>query len=218
MDKKLPQPFLWTPESITDFWDLLSHSPLMRFSFGTVCGQAALHDLKQQIAPNETILDFGAGDGEIAELLLQQGYKVAVYEPSTGRNAAIAAKNLEQYSNFCGHITNEQTSQSTFDIVLIFEVLEHIHPICFKQTLENIVAHLTPAGKIMGTVPDNEHLEDAYCVCPQCGSMFHRWQHMRSFTKESLKRTLQDINMKNISIARVSYAPSLFFVASAITE
>lgn len=216
MSKTLPQPFLWTPESISHFWDLLSKSPLMRFSFGKICGEAILQDIKKYVSLNKTILDFGAGNGDIAELLLQQGYKVAIYEPSSGRNATIHKKNLEQYSNFIGYVAfeDEESIQDTFDVILLFEVLEHIHPILFKETVEKIVAHLTPSGKIIGTVPDNEDLEDAFCVCPQCGSLFHRWQHMRSFTEASLQQLLQEMKMRPLTITRAPYAPSLFFMAA----
>lgn len=216
MNNTSPRPFSWTPESISHFWNLLSETSLMRFSFGKVCGKAALQDFKKCIVTQETILDFGAGDGEITEMLLQQGYKVAIYEPSSGRNATIHKKNLEQYSNFIGYVTfeDEESVQDTFDVILLFEVLEHIHPLLFKETIEKIVAHLTPSGKIIGTVPDNENLEDAYCVCPQCGSLFHRWQHMRSFTEASLQQLLQEMKMRPLAITRASYAPSLFFMAA----
>lgn len=216
MNKPLPQPFSWTPESIAIFWDRLSESPLMRFSFGKVCGAAVVRDLAASLSVHETILDFGAGDGEIAELLLQQGYSVAIYEPSSGRNATIAQKRLERYSTFRGYVafTDEHSAHRTFDVILLFEVLEHIHPILFKETLEKIIALLAPSGKIVGTVPDNENLEDAYCVCPHCGSMFHRWQHMRSFDETSLKNVFQEMHMRMLAITRVSYAPSLFFMAA----
>lgn len=216
MSEKAPDLFEWTPESISLFWDRLGKSPLNDLSFSKLNGEYLVRHIQQYVGTDETILDFGAGGGDLAERLLGEGYKMAVYEPSPGRESSIAQRHLENFPNFLGRLALEeiQTRQLRFGAILLFEVLEHIHPAQFEQTLQTILSMLALQGKVIGTVPNNEPLSQSYCICPQCGVMFHRWQHMRSFDSDTLAKLLEELQFTKIVIYPASYSPSLFFYAT----
>ena len=42
------------------------------------------------------------------------------------------------------------------------------------------------------TTPSNEDLEAGTVGCPACGCLFHRMQHIRSFTAETLTRMVEE--------------------------
>ena len=51
----------------------------------------------------------------------------------------------------------------------------------------------------MVTTPNNEDLSKSLICNPIDGSLFHRWQHVRSWSKESLTKKLEDFNFKPIT-------------------
>ena len=45
---------------------------------------------------------------------------------------------------------------------------------------------LAPDGIAIITTPNDEDLHASETYCPHCDQVFHRWQHLRSWTAESL--------------------------------
>lgn len=208
MGSQSPKPFEWTPQSIDTFWSMVAQSPLAEDSFGRICGE--------KVTDTINILDFGAGDGDISHLLLQKGFHVAVYEPASERNHVMQEKNFAQFPNFLGYLSPRdiQENRPKFNAVLCFEVLEHIHPLFFDQTLQSIKDLLASGGKLIGSVPNAENLKSQYRICPQCGTQFHRWQHMRSINDIELYNMLEGMGMNKIYITVMDL--SLLFIASKI--
>ena len=66
-------------------------------------------------------------------------------------------------------------------------------------------------GIVIGTVPRKEDLEMALCLCPECGSLFHKWQHQRSFNKENLAAVLCDAGFVHCRVFAVDFANCLGF-------
>lgn len=209
-DTNNPEPLQWTPQLVDKFWDLFALSPLTMLSFAKQVSSELVNVVAAKIPNGGKILDFGAGDGDLAEALLRSGYSVAVYEPS-GKRAETALKRLGKYSEFLGTVPPNSTKQ--FDIVCAFEVLEHILPNDVASTLSRIGRFLTSDGCFVGSVPRNENLLSRQCICPQCGIMFHRWQHMRSFTEETLASFLREGKFAEVRIEQAEFANSFLFYA-----
>jgi hypothetical protein len=49
---------------------------------------------------------------------------------------------------------------------------------------------LAPGGWFLGTVPYREDLNANRVICPCCGTVFHRWGHLASFSFESMRAEL----------------------------
>ena len=61
---------------------------------------------------------------------------------------------------------------------------------------------------LIGTVPNNENLRRHYCICPKCGAMFHRWQHMRSFNIDTLKKLFSEIGFQKGTFFQPDFSPT----------
>lgn len=212
--------FEWDEASIEKFWTNVSKSPLIEFSFSKFMCTYLVRLIKCVKEAPCTVLDFGGGDGDLAEALLKEGYSVAIYEPSTGREDNILQKEFTKHKNFLG-VVSPQSTQTTFDIVCCFEVLEHILPHGLDIELQSIYNFLQPktetntGGVFIGSVPCNENLAHGLCICPQCETTFHRWQHIRSFDENKIYDLLtknKALNSEQILCMFLNH--SLFFVAA----
>ena len=85
------------------FWDAVAESRLGELAFGKLAGPYVLMAAKPYLRPGDRHLDFGAGDGHFARHLINGGFACAAFEPSPGRQAAIAG-NIGNSSNFLGCI------------------------------------------------------------------------------------------------------------------
>jgi SAM-dependent methyltransferase len=110
------------------------------------------------------ILDFGAGDGELARLLIASpvACRVTCYEPSGEMLLEARAKlaNLTQPVLLTGSF--EEISHKRFDAVFALEVFEHLpSPEC-DAALDRIISVLGPSGRAIIGVPNELHFAAIY--------------------------------------------------------
>jgi ubiquinone/menaquinone biosynthesis C-methylase UbiE len=89
-----------------------------------------------------------------------------------------------------GQFENLPFDESSFDVVVASEVLEHLDDEQREKSLRQVQRVLKPGGIFIGTVPHNEHLKDNLAVCPNCAHKFHRWGHVKSYNPKSLEQEL----------------------------
>ncbi len=174
----------WTPELVGRFWDAVSHSPLAELNFARMAGAQLLDFVSDYIKPEKRYLDFGAGDGDLMRLLIQRGCRVAGYEPAEERRKKILAQDFAQNPNFLGLV--DDTSREVFDVLIAADVVEHILEADLPRVLDRWRRFLSPGGILIVTTPNNEDLAANSTYCPVSGVWFHRMQHVRSFTADTL--------------------------------
>ncbi len=158
-----------------------------------------LKNLRKFISKDDRILDAGGGTGDIAKYLIDNGYtNVAVgdmhinglrYAKSKG------IKNCYRFNLF------EPPFKDEFDVVCIFDVLEHIKEDLL--ILENINKMLKQNGKIVITVPAHQCLWSNFDVLSG---------HKRRYTKKEMERLLNNTGFQ-ILYARyffISIVPLIF--------
>jgi hypothetical protein len=180
---------IWTPELITSFWNGLSQTRLLELAFSKLAGPYLFMLVGQYLSESKRHLDFGAGDGDFVRLLVDHGMPTAAFEPSPARRALIADR-LGGASRFLGCIDADY-QESPFDVIFMFEVIEHIPDDKLAETFALIQLLLAPNGCLIITTPNNEDLDLASAVDPRGQVLFHRWQHLRSLTLESLSELLE---------------------------
>lgn len=79
---------------------------------------------------------------------------------------------------------------SSFDAVVMSEVLEHMDNAVLSSSLREVFRVLRPGGVFLSSVPYAEDLELSQVFCPGCGKVFHRVGQVQSFDRERLRSLL----------------------------
>lgn len=206
-DPAKPVRLRWTPELMDQFWDGFSKTRLVELSFSRGGGKALIAAIAHLLPKNGRILDFGAGDGDLIELMCTRGLHVAAFEPSKVRSQNLQ-KRLGGQSGFLGTVNPK--SNESFDVVMLVEVIEHILEEQLQSTLELLARFTNPGGILIVTTPNNEDLDLNMAYCPVSNTLFHRWQHVRSFTRQSLPALLARYGFEEIVIHQLEYRGDLY--------
>lgn len=175
--------FVWTKETVDRFWDNYSNLPVAEKSFGKLNSDGLLELVASEVDASEAIMDFGAGSGEMVCKLIEKGKRVAALEPSEQRLQKLKEK-VGALPNAKGEFLGGAGEGDQFDLVFCVEVIEHILDDEFDGAIEALLSYVKPGGRLVVTTPNSEEMEDLRCVCPSCETVFHRFQHQRSFTPE----------------------------------
>lgn len=202
-----PRRLEWTPHLVERFWAGFAQTRLTEYAFSRHGGKSLILAVEHHLPKDGTVLDFGAGDGELAERLLERGYQVAVYEPSSRRERRLLGR-VAGHEGFLGVVGPETTEQ--FDVVLMIEVIEHVLDQELDGVLRRVHRLLKDGGTLIVTTPNNEDLELGMAYCPVSNTLFHRWQHVRSFTGESLSCLLSRYGISPVVVHRIEFRPALF--------
>ncbi|MEZ5356975.1 MAG: class I SAM-dependent methyltransferase [Bryobacteraceae bacterium] len=98
------------------------------------------------------VLEIGASDGELLELLAGRGFKVAGFEPAMEPARQARRRGLEVVNDFFDTRTARQSPLDRADAVVIRHVLEHIDD--FEPIFAGIERIATPETVLMVEVPD----------------------------------------------------------------
>lgn len=100
----------------------------------------------------------------------------------------------EEASNFGGvQLIEESTEVPTgYDFAWMIEVVEHLQDAELQESIELARHALKPGGYLVITTPNREDIEAMERICPDCGAIFHPKQHVRSWSRESLARYLEE--------------------------
>ena len=202
-----PERLQWTPELVERFWNGIRQTRLVEFNFSRQAGKALVLSIEHLLPRSGTVLDFGAGDGDLVALLLERGYRVAAYEPSAVRKNALAMR-FGTHPLFAGVVGSEEAR--AFDTVLLCEVVEHILDDDFDNVLRRVAQLTVVGGRIIVTTPNNEDLELGMCYDPVTNMMFHKWQHVRSFTAKSLAQTIGRYGFDELVTHQIGLDDNLF--------
>lgn len=138
-----------------------------------------------------TVLNIGAGDGEFERIALERGATVFTIDPTDEAIQRLRNNHPEHSHRFrVGRSEALPFEDHIFDAVVMTEVIEHLDPATSSASLTEVRRVLKPSGRFLGTVPEDEDLNSDRVACPKCGEVFHRWGHVQSFTKESLRAFL----------------------------
>ena len=192
-----PHPIEWTPERVGRLWDYYASNPAYKdHYFSKHSGASILQAIGESVdLRGRRVLDFGCGPGFMLERILEQGIRASGVEFSE-RSVREATERLRRFPSFEGVTRAERVptplADSAYDAVLCVEVVEHLFDDQLRPALQEIRRLLKPGGVAVVTTPNEERMEAESQMCPECGCVYHRWQHLRRWDAATLARTMEE--------------------------
>lgn len=202
-----PHEIVWTRDKVARFWDGIAITPLAKLGFGRQSGRHLLRAIGHWLRQEGRHLDYGAGNGDLAEILIKAGYPTATFEPSAEMRERQQAR-LGGLPGYLGVVTPDSTE--VFDTVLLCEVIEHVLTEDLPEVLERLNRFLPIDGTLVITTPNGEDLAGATICCPSCETLFHHWQHVRAFDARSLEALLGQFGFAPYVILEVELTDAAF--------
>lgn len=212
-----PHTIEWNDQKVIQLWDYYSASESHQNRyFGRQSGKEVASILNRTVFKRaKSILDFSCGKGDIIQACLpyfssnQKIYATDISKSSIEETSA----RLKNHPAFMGATLIEKFPSSLpsnqFDLVIFTEVIEHLSDSQLDTILTEIHRVIKPNGFIFITTPYQENLEAEKTICPECGCIFHRWQHLRAWSLESLIGTTRSYGFKKVECKNIQWGPLL---------
>ncbi|HQR70361.1 MAG TPA: class I SAM-dependent methyltransferase [Burkholderiaceae bacterium] len=198
MTKDLEHSIVWTDDKVARLWNFYSRSRVVNdLYFSKVYGRFVLKRAALRGSKALRLLDFGCGPGYMWDHIRGTGlnWRYTGLDFSADSVAALQARCAGE-SGFEGVVHASCLPSSlppaSFDAILLLEVVEHLDDDRLHETIRETRRLLKPGGRLIVTTPHAEDLQQEMQFCPECGAVFHKWQHVRSWTSEGLQAVMTE--------------------------
>lgn len=199
------QPLQWTNELVQKFWDYQSRSPDAYFTsqFGAQIAGAVLDFIPR----HARILDYACGTGALTGHLLRAGLSVAACDLSRDSVEIVQGKYQKQ-PGFLGafSIAEMALTDLRFDAVVLVELVEHVDDQVLQRISDDVRRVLAPGGVVVVTTPNDEDLTIEAVYCPCCNHTFHRWQHVRSWSAQTLSTRFLSLGFQTVTTRTMDFS------------
>ena len=193
----------WTDDKVKRFWDFYNNYPAFNNAwFSKAVGKGIIAFVEKYFKIGGNVLDYGIGKGHFSNYLLDNKnlrIKACDFSLETVNNINNQFKDNPNFKG-CFLVNGFPSSfnMGEFEVVFLIEAIEHLTDDYLLPTMAEANRILKPGGKFVVTTPNNENLLEQNVICPDCGGIFHRVQHVRSFTKESVSALFNKYGFKII--------------------
>lgn len=131
-----------------------------------------------------SVLDVGCGDGVLLGAFKRAGFAATGVEPK--QKACDIIERLHKIPVHCGELKDAAFSTSSFDLVTLIHVLEHLPDP--RGTLQEVHRILKPGGRLIVEVPNHDCLE--YGIFGRYAYGWHIPRHLLHFNPKTLREML----------------------------
>lgn len=187
---------VWTGDKISAFWDFVSSVEVQaQLYFAHVAGNGVARHIAQTVdLRRKSVLDFGCGPGHLFPHLVRHApthqYFGLDFSPHSIEELDRKWRSHPQYLGGAAIEAFPVGVNRRFDVIVCCEVIEHLGDEALEQVCDTFSRLLPRGGTLYLATPNAENLDQARVMCPDCHGVFHRWQHMRSWTAASLVRQM----------------------------
>lgn len=202
---------VWTDEKVSRLWNYYATTiPYSEIFFSKLFGSKLIVKSGLPLDEELSVLDFGCGPGYIWEHLLTVDAKwnyTGIDFSADGVSQLLYKAGTHSQFRGAHHITSMPTPfpPQSFDVILLFEVLEHLNDRYLAGTMEEVSRLLKVGGVAVISTPNEERLSDSEKFCPECGAIFHEWQHVRSWELGSLTDYVEKYGFRRMSYQRLNF-------------
>ena len=190
----------WNRELSSRFWNFLARSTTEYFSEEAGPGIVRVA-IQAGVPMRGRILDFGCGPGHLLDVLAKQKISCegADFSDDSVRetNARLAGNphfgGATQIRGIPTHLASDQ-----YDVVFCIETIEHILTDELTSTFQELHRLLKPGGFLVVTTPNDEPLDQAKALCPECGAIFHRMQHVQTWNVQSITQFHRSLGFQTV--------------------
>ena len=206
---------VWTSEHVRRLWHYYTQNPSSQgLYFSYQAGKAVLSQVERcvKLPKMRNVLDYGCGPGYlIAELLRTLRHSQKCFGLDFSRESVDAVdRKYSSDERYGGAVWVKELPSpfrdSSMDLVFALEVVEHLSDERLKEMTEEICRLLTPGGYIVITTPNRENLQVDETMCPECGCVFHRWQHVRTWSAMSLSQYMEKSGFSTARVLETNFA------------
>jgi len=187
----------WDDKKVSRLWDYYSRTPhILDIYFSKVFGRHILRHSGLPLGEPLEVLDFGCGPGfiwdHLRQLEAQWQYTALDFSPNSIAKLNEKANGKQHYKG-AKHVSSlpADLPAAQFDVVLLLEVAEHLDDSYLDGTLAEVARLLKRGGVVVITTPNEEDISKSKKFCPECGAIFHEWQHVRNWSVASLSARLK---------------------------
>jgi len=190
----------WTTAKSKRLWEYYGSNPKYReIFFGFMAGDLVARFMFAKIAaPSDArFLDFSCGRGDLVAACLPHLRGKQEIHATDFSDTYVNAVNerFKGEPRFKGAILSEAFPSpfptGHFDVVFATEVIEHLNDSELDGMLTECKRLLKPGGHVFFTTPNKEDYDAAKVMCPDCGCVFHKWQHLRTWSAETLRERIE---------------------------
>ena len=202
---------VWTPQKAEQFWNYFSSDP--KFSeqyFSNHSGALLLEYLSTLVKFEGRVLDYGCGLGYLVGHLLNRGTACEALDFSE-RSIKLVLQKFERHPLFRGatvaNTVPTPLPDKSIDVLVSVEMVEHLFDEHLAPTFKEFHRLVRPGGTLIVTTPHDEDLAASRVLCPDCGACFHQYQHLRSWTADSLRQALESNGFETVTCHATLIAP-----------
>lgn len=183
------------PEEYICYLEAIEDEPNSFTRFNRYLGQAKrVRQVMRRMKKPGRILDVGCATGIFLNEMHKQGWECKGVEPD--QTAVDYARSRFELDVFCGVVEDAQLPADSFDIVTLWDVLEHVYDI--NTTMAEINRVLKPGGLIIAILPNAQAFERYLFKEHWVGWEVPR--HYRTFTPKTITEFLEKHNLDDIEI------------------
>jgi SAM-dependent methyltransferase len=201
----------WSEEKVKNFWNFHNnYPPFEDLWFSKQVGREIIRWTQKFVDIKGSVLDYGIGKGHLTGYLMEKkGIDIygCDFSDDTVTNVNREFQSKEIFKG-CSLVKGFPSSyrEGQFDLVFLIEAIEHLTDDYLLPTLEEIKRVLKPGGTVVITTPNDENLDLQHTICPDCGCVFHRVQHVRSFNRQSLDQLMHTFNFETTFCGALDFA------------
>jgi len=209
--ENVKQTVKWDEDKLRKFWEF-EYKVRGTYSFSGVHKKPLVKKIRELIGRNhQKLIDLGCSNGDLVFSLAKYYPLVTGVDIESSKlnelkqNAKSSAKvQFYSYEELDNH-------HLEYDVITSIEFIEHLDETEMEAHIHLIKKLLKPEGIVFFSVPNSEDLERSYVQCPDCGAVFHRVQHMRSWTPKGIRRYLEDRDFEILKIGTTNFGLELLF-------